>query len=149
MNNNAGQAVRSQLCRISGDCDISESLKSKMRLEDLGTAALERIADRLFSCAQILGVEVPLTIKNFGVPECDGRSGRTLNLQPDPSHHVLTHVGHYVARRSLRNLYRPDLLDASNGRPRGRDQVILRMSGDSNSGPLRIVKIALSPVWFF
>ena len=126
VDDDAGQTVERELCPgYPVDGDVAKALEREVRLVDLGTAAFQRVPDRRFARAQVLGVEVALLVEHLGVAKRHGRARGALHLETHPADHVLPHVDDGVAGGCLEDFDRLDLLDPPHRWPGRRDEVVL------------------------
>ena len=79
------------------------------------------------------------------MPQGDRRTGRALDLEPQPADHVLAHVDDRVARRRLEDLDWSHRLDPADRRPRGGDEIVLAVIDDPDPRPLPVVEADVGP----
>src|SRR6266576_3805154 len=79
--------------------------------------------------------------------ESHNGASRSMNLQPDPADHVLTHIYNGVARWRLQDPHRFQFLCLAHWWASGSNEIILAVSGDPRTGPTSIVKARYAPSW--
>src|SRR5207245_1267608 len=134
---------------VTADRDVTKALKREMRFESLYVAALKRVPNRLLGRAQIRRINVAFLIEDFRVAKCYGDSGLTLDFEPDPSDHVLSHICHGVSGRRLEDLDRFDLLNTADRISHRGDQIVFRIIGKANTCPLSVRISGLRPSVLF
>src|SRR5262249_51730167 len=149
VNDDAGQRFGLQLARVTLHRDIAKALEGEMGLEYLNTLATESVLHGLTRRAEILRVEVALSVQHLGVTERDRRPGGSLDAEPYPSNHVLAHVGHGIPSRSSENPDRFQLLDLSDRRSGLRNKNVLRVVCYLDTGPVAVVVSRFSPPVLF
>jgi len=113
-------------------CGVTITEEREMRFVDFNGAALQRVAQRSFRCAQVFSIKVARLIEHFSMADGDCRSGCALRLQTDPTNEVLTEVNHRFACGSLEDSDGLYLFDLAHRRPGGRCQNRFGIISDFN-----------------
>src|SRR5882724_4646886 len=79
--------------------------------------------------------------------ESHNGSRTSLNFEPGPAHHVLTHIYNGVARWCLQDPHRFQFLCLAHWWASGSNEIIFAVIGDSHTGPTSIVKARHAPSW--
>ncbi len=92
MHDNASDGLISRFTGKPGQLYVTEAMKSETRLPDLFTFALKRIEIVVARRSQIGGIDCSIRVERLRMANANCCPCRTINLQANPSHHVLSKV---------------------------------------------------------